>query len=163
MNVTVRPLAPADVVVAEALLAADLGGRMQARGGEVHDVLALPGFGAWAGDELVGAATYGPVAADGRAELAAIAVVKGRRVAGIGTALVDAVVAEAARSGASEVWLVTTNDNLDALRFYQRRRFRIERIDAGAVDRSRALKPTIPAAGNYGIPMRDELVLVRSI
>ena len=57
------------------------------------------------------------------------------------------------------LWLVTTNDNLDALRFYQRRGLRIVAVSPGAVDRSRALKPEIPRLGAYGIPLRDEIVL----
>jgi hypothetical protein len=58
------------------------------------------------------------------------------------------------------VWLVTTNDNLDALRFYQRRGFRLAKLRRGAVDAARSrLKPTIPEVGSFGIPIRDEIVL----
>jgi GNAT superfamily N-acetyltransferase len=78
---------------------------------------------------------------------------------GIGTRLVDAVVELARRGGVKRMWLVTTNDNLDALRFYQRRGFRISAIHPGAIDESRAIKPSIPATGNYGIPIRDEIEL----
>ena len=64
------------------------------------------------------------------------------------------------RAGCTRLWLVTTNDNVDALRFYQRRGFRLARLRAGAVDESRAtLKPEIPTSGSYGIPLRDELEL----
>jgi hypothetical protein len=63
-------------------------------------------------------------------------------------------------SGARRVWLATTNDNLDALAFYQRRGFRLAELRPGAVDAARRLKPTIPAVGAHGIPMRDELELV---
>jgi hypothetical protein len=39
-------------------------------------------------------------------------------------------------------------------------RFRLARLNAGAVDEARArLKPELPAVGEYGIPIRDELVL----
>ena len=38
-----------------------------------------------------------------------------------------------------------TNDNVDALRFYQRRGFHVVKLHAGTVDRSReSLKPEIP-------------------
>jgi hypothetical protein len=58
------------------------------------------------------------------------------------------------------VWLTTTNDNLDALRFYQRRGFRISAVRPRAVERARAtLKPEIPEVGAYGIPVRDEIDL----
>ena len=56
--------------------------------------------------------------------------------------------------------MLTTNDNLDALRFYQRRGFRLAELRPGAVDRARErLKPEIPRTGEHGIPLRDELVL----
>jgi hypothetical protein len=68
----------------------------------------------------------------------------------------------APRSTADCLWLVTTNDNLDALRFYQRRGFRITEVRLGAVDEARrTLKPGIPAIGASGIPIRDEIVLER--
>jgi GNAT superfamily N-acetyltransferase len=73
---------------------------------------------------------------------------------GIGTALVDA-----ARAGQRRVWLVTTNDNLEALRFWQRRGFRICAVHAGAVDAARAMKPAIPLIGHHGIVIHDEIEL----
>jgi hypothetical protein len=59
--------------------------------------------------------------------------------------------------------MINTNDNVDALRFDQRRGFCLVEVHRGAVDRSRVpLKPEIPAAGAYGIPLRDEIELERS-
>jgi hypothetical protein len=53
---------------------------------------------------------------------------------------------------------------VDALRFYQRRGFRLVALHPGAVDDSRRrLKPEIPELGEYGIPIRDELVLEREL
>jgi ribosomal protein S18 acetylase RimI-like enzyme len=81
------------------------------------------------------------------------------RHSGVGTRLIEALMD---RSPARRVWLVTTNDNLEALRFYQRRGFRVTEIRPGAVDEARrTLKPAIPEAGNFGIPIRDEIVLER--
>jgi ribosomal protein S18 acetylase RimI-like enzyme len=83
---------------------------------------------------------------------------------GVGTALVNEVVALAAARGCTTCTLTTTNDNVDALRFYQRRGFRIAGVRRGAVDRARAnLKPGIPLVGDYGIPLLDELELVREL
>jgi ribosomal protein S18 acetylase RimI-like enzyme len=78
---------------------------------------------------------------------------------GVGTALICAVIAEARRAGAGCVWLVTHNDNVDALRFYQRRGFRLVGVNRGAIDRARKLKPEIPEVGRHGIPMHDEVEL----
>jgi len=85
------------------------------------------------------------------------------RRAGIGTMLIEAAVAEARRLGRREVRLTTTNDNIDALRFYQRRGFRLAELRPGAVDRSRQRKPEIPLTGDYGIPLRDEIDLSRRV
>ena len=78
---------------------------------------------------------------------------------GAGTALVEAVEHKARR-----LWVLTTNDNVDALRFYQRRGFRLKELHPGAVDESRRrLKPEIPETGEYGIPLRDEIVLEKEV
>jgi RimJ/RimL family protein N-acetyltransferase len=78
---------------------------------------------------------------------------------GIGTMLIEAVRAEAKRLGCHHVTLTTTNDNIGALRFYQRRGFRLAAVRPGAVDRARQRKPEIPRTGDFGIPLRDEIDL----
>src|SRR4051812_29462407 len=143
--VTIVALAPNDPRAVE-LVEREFG-RMQARLGEIHDVAALPGVGAFDGEELVGAATQ---AGD---ELAALVVAPHRRGEGIGGALVDALV--------DTTWLVTTNDNIDAIRLYQRHGYRLAEVVPGGVDRARALKPQIPLVGRYGIEIHDELVFRR--
>jgi ribosomal protein S18 acetylase RimI-like enzyme len=161
MGAVIRPLAASDEEAASRLLDAEVAGRLQIRMGEAHDVLALPGFVAEVGGALAGVATY---AVDGeRAELAVIAVSSGHRRRGIGGALIESVASAGTEAGARELWLVTTNDNLDALGLYQRRRFRLAELRPGAVDVSRRLKPSIPLVGRHEIPLRDELVLVRSL
>jgi GNAT superfamily N-acetyltransferase len=83
---------------------------------------------------------------------------------GVGTALLESVERVAAEHGCRRLWLLTTNDNVDALRFYQRRGFRLAELNPGAIDVARArLKPELPEVGNYGIPIRDELVLDKEI
>lgn len=157
----IRALTPADEDAVAALLGAVMGGRNQARLGSTHDVLAFPGLGASTDDRLVGVATY---AAEGRrAELAVLAVAAEARGTGVGGALVEAVAGVALAGGVRELWLVTTNDNLDALRLYQRHGFRLAELRVGGVDEARATKPTIPLLGAYGIPLRDELILTRSL
>jgi N-acetylglutamate synthase-like GNAT family acetyltransferase len=83
------------------------------------------------------------------------------RRSGIGSLLIDEVREEAKRRRCREVTLTTTNDNIDALRFYQRRGFRLAALRPGAVDRARLeRKPEIPRSGAYNIPLRDEIDLV---
>lgn len=79
---------------------------------------------------------------------------------GTGSALIAAIKDVAASRECRRLWLVTTNDNVDALRFYQRRGFGLAALRVGAVDDARrTLKPEIPEVGNYGIPLRDEIEL----
>ena len=78
---------------------------------------------------------------------------------GIGTALLHSLEEAAQRAGCKRFWLVTTNDNLDALRFYQRRGLFLVDVRPRAVEKSRAVRPTIPLVGGYKIPVRDELLL----
>lgn len=76
---------------------------------------------------------------------------------GIGAALVDAVKEEATRAGCEHLWLITTNDNLRAQKFYRRLGFTHVRTDVGAVTRARRLKPEIALTGENGTPIEDEL------
>lgn len=79
---------------------------------------------------------------------------------GIGSALVQSVIDTAKAAGCHSVRLITTNDNLGALRFYQKRGFAIVAVYPDAMEISRKLKPEIPLIGNDGIPLRDEIELV---
>lgn len=78
---------------------------------------------------------------------------------GTGTALVQAVADEATRCGCPRLFLSTTNDNLRALGFYQRRGFEMVAVRRGAVSEARKLKPDIPLLGENEIPLRDEIEL----
>ena len=78
---------------------------------------------------------------------------------GVGAALLEAALEEARRAGCRRAWLVTTNDNLPAVRFYQKRGWRIRAIRPGAIRESRRQKPEIPEMGVDGIPIRDEIEL----
>ena len=123
--------------------------------GAVHDPTALPGFVAEEGGDRVGLLTY---RVDG-ADCEVVTIDAFPEGAGAGTALLDAAARAARDAGCGRVWLITTNDNLRALRFYQRRGFRLVAVHPDALERSRELKPSIPEIGLDGIPLRDELEL----
>ena len=107
----------------------------------------LPGFIAVAGDRIVGHVSYRIVG--GRCEITSVAAA--RPQAGTGTRLLQAAIDAVRASGCHTLWLTTTNDNLDALRFYQRLGFRLSALRSGAVDRARLmLKPEMPSIGSYG-------------
>ncbi|MEK5231954.1 GNAT family N-acetyltransferase [Lysinibacillus sp. FSL K6-0232] len=82
---------------------------------------------------------------------------------GIGAMLVQAVERQALKQGCTSVSLITTNDNLHALKFYQKRGYYLVEILPNAVERARANKPSIPLIGNDGIPIRDELRLQKQL
>ena len=78
---------------------------------------------------------------------------------GIGSRLIDHAMTEARARGCRRLFLITTNDNLNALGFYQKRGFEIAAIHRGAVNESRKRKPGIPLVGYNNIPLRDEIEL----
>jgi len=123
--------------------------------GKLHNADLLPGFIALTDDERNGLATYQLEAH--QCEIVTLNALK--KGIGVGTALVEAVRSLAASANCHRLWLVTTNDNLQALRFYQRRGFSIVAVHRNAIEQSRKLKPEIPLTGLDGIPLRDELEL----
>jgi ribosomal protein S18 acetylase RimI-like enzyme len=167
-ELAIRPLTTADVPWAEALLDRELAGRHQARLGALVDALDGPGIVALGPRARpVGLLTWlvgGPGSAADEAEIQVVVVEPAARGTGVGSALLDAAEAELERGGVRRAWLVTTNDNLAALDYYQRRGWRLERVLPGAVDEARrSLKPGIPRVAGNGISMRDELVLTREL
>jgi len=129
----------------------------------VHDGVfypaTLPGFIAERGGRIAGLVTF--QLRPGLLEIVTINALD--LYQGIGTLLIEAVRAEAKRQGCHQITLTTTNDNIGALRFYQRRGFRLAAIRPGAVDRSRRRKPEIPRTGDFGIPLRDEIDLTCAV
>jgi GNAT superfamily N-acetyltransferase len=123
--------------------------------GTTYALTNLPAFVAERDGDLAGVVTYHVVGG----ELEVVSIDAVRQHLGVGTELLTAVTDEARRRGCHRLWLVTTNDNLDALRFYQRRGLRLVHVEPDALSRSRQLKPEIPEVGAYGIPLRDELTL----
>lgn len=78
---------------------------------------------------------------------------------GVGSALIEAVKQAALSEGCKRLWLITTNDNLHALRFYQKRGFELVAVYRNALAEARKLKPEIPLTGMDDIPLRDEIEL----
>lgn len=78
---------------------------------------------------------------------------------GIGTMLIEAAKNVAIQAHCKRLWLTTTNDNINALRFYQKRGFVLAALYRDAVAEVRKLKPEIPLIGDNGIPLRDEIEL----
>jgi len=123
--------------------------------GRTHDASALSGFVAIVDQEPKGLVTYR--IADKACEI--VTLNTQARNQGIGTALVDAVIHLAKSMDCIRIWVITTNDNLTALAFYQKRGFELTAMYRNAISQSRKIKPEIPIYGENGIPIRDELEL----
>jgi ribosomal protein S18 acetylase RimI-like enzyme len=121
--------------------------------GRSHDASQLPGFVAIVNGQNAGLITYYMYASE--CEIVTFdSILQGR---GVGTALFETVRRTAAEGKCSRLWLVTTNDNMDAIRFYQKRGLRLLAIHRDAVEESRDMKPEIPLVGAHGIPLLDEI------
>jgi ribosomal protein S18 acetylase RimI-like enzyme len=149
----IRDKRPEDQPAVERFLASRWGSTIVVAHGTKYDAAHLPGILVTDKSQMSGLLTY-TVGNDGLEVVSLDAVDHGR---GIGTALLDEAKRRARPTG--RLWLITTNDNLDAIRFYQRRDMRITAVAPGAADEARRIKPSIPEIGDYGIPIRDEITL----
>jgi len=155
--VDVRPLREADRARARAWLREHWQESMAAHG-ELFFPAEHDGFvaGDWA-KEWEGLLTYR--VGGGRCEVTVLKALRERE--GIGSALLDAAIGAARDAGCRDLWLITTNDNLRALAWYERKGFTVVEVRAGAVDRAReTLKPSIPTHNpETGLPISDEIEL----
>ncbi len=151
----IRPLNTSDHEWVASLLVENWGSTKMVTRGKIFSADRLPGFAAIQENKPVGLATY---RIDGdQCEITSLNSLEER--VGIGTALVDAVKNVATKANCKRVWLVTTNDNTTALRFWQKRGFLLVAVYRNAIAESRRLKPEIGLVGMDGVPLRDEIEL----
>ncbi len=127
--------------------------------GESIDLGNAEGWYVTEGDEIVGLITYRII--DDEMEILSLDSVHENK--GVGTTLLNEAITKAMDCKCIKVKTFTTNDNLDALRFYQKRGFEMVRIYRNAVDVARKMKPSIPLIGNDGIPLNHEIELEYSL
>ncbi len=151
----IRPLAPADCEWMGRRIAESWGAESVIAHGQLFRPAKLPGFAAEAEGEIIGLLTYH---IEGQA-CEIVTLDSWREGLGVGSALIKAMTQAAHQAGCRRLWLITTNDNTPALRFYQKRGFVIAAVQINAIERSRTLKPEIPLTGMDGIPIRDEIEL----
>ena len=155
MNREIRPITTEDQNWIAKLLTDHWERPLVVSRGQIHDASKSPGFVAVYDGKDIGLVTYH---VDGtECELVTLDSLKEN--IGIGTALVDAVKREAIKADCTRLWLVTTNDNLHALGFYQKRGFHLVAVHRNAIAESRKIKSSIPDIGIDGIPIRDEIEL----
>jgi len=123
--------------------------------GVLHNILEHPSFVAVHDGEPVGLLAYNIVGDECEITL----MQSMREGVGVGSALIEAAKHVATVEGCARLWLITTNDNLRALHFYQKRGFKLAAVHPNALSQSRMLKPQIPLMGLDSIPLRDEIEL----
>lgn len=123
--------------------------------GKLHDTEKLSGFVAIENNKPTGLITYSIEKSE--CEIISLNSLKEKR--GVGSALIEAVTQLAQNRGCRRVWVITTNDNIDAFHYYQKRGFHLRAVYPNALVASRKLKPTISQIGIDGIPLRDEIEL----
>jgi GNAT superfamily N-acetyltransferase len=152
---SIKPTTAKDKESVSQLITEEFGAARMVTRGRLVDTAACPGFMAWQREAPIGVATY-EIVGDACEIVVLLSRVEG---IGVGSALIDAVREVAEEAGCQRLWLITTNDNMHALRFYQKRGFRLVAIYPNALEQSRRLKPEIPLIGFDGIPLRDEIEL----
>lgn len=149
----VRAKTVADREALAAILVEHFAGETATSRGKLYHPLDLDGFVAEEGGETLGALTY--AVENGALEVITLnSFVENK---GAGSALLATAIEKARALGLARVWLTTTNENIRALRFYQRRGWDMVALHRDALDVSRKLKPQIPLASDGGIAIRHEI------
>lgn len=154
---SIRQITARDKESVQPLLVARWGSHLIASKGKLIDGTTLHGYIVESEDgKVLGLITLN-ITNDGCEIVSLDSIASGQ---GIGTALIEAGVTYARKARCQRIWVITTNDNLEALRFYQKRGMHMKALYPGAIDYARKeLKPEIPEIGEHGIPLRDEIEL----
>jgi GNAT superfamily N-acetyltransferase len=155
LEIQIKPKTPEDRQWVKQLLVNAWGSVKVVSRGKIYDASKLPGLIAYYQKKPLGLLTY--YISDNACEILTLnSLMEGN---GIGSELISSVREIAVTHHCRRLWLITTNDNLRALGFYQRRGFFISAIHYNAIAQSRKLKPQIPLYGSEGILLRDEIEL----
>ncbi|MEB6226895.1 GNAT family N-acetyltransferase [Mammaliicoccus sciuri] len=119
----------------------------------------LPGFVAYDETEIIGVITY--IIRNDQIEITSLD--SFRENVGIGSQLLKKLEEISEEKEITNISVITTNDNLNALKFYQKRGYSIAKVIPNAVEKARKQKPSIPQFAENGIPIRDEIVLEKLI
>ena len=154
-KIVIRPIEPLDREWIIDLISERWRSTLIVTRGVKHETESLPGFIAYLSRDRVGLLTYSIT----NAECEIITLDSLMENIGIGSMLLLAAREIAIKSSCNRLWLITTNDNISGLRFFQKRGFQLVAVHKNALEISRRLKPEIPMIGLDGIPLRDEIEL----
>jgi ribosomal protein S18 acetylase RimI-like enzyme len=149
----VRPLTQDERPQLRELLTREWGSTRIVSRGQLHDAAEAEAIGAFRNGQIVGLATY--VTAGGDCEVLTLNAFDPGH--GVGSALLKAATKAARESGCRRLWLITTNDNRNAIRFYKANGMRLVAVHEGAAEAARQIKPSIPELAADGTAITDEL------
>ena len=121
--------------------------------GKPHKAQGLDGILAWDNGKIIGLGLY--YIKNNECEIALLETFDQNK--GIGTRIIEKIIEIAKESKCKKIWLVTTNSNINAIKFYQKRGFDISNIYINAMDVARKIKPEIPEIAENGIKIKDEI------
>ena len=127
--------------------------------GKIIDGTKLDGYVILENNIIIGLITY--IFMDNTCEI--VSLDSKKENIGIGSELLKKVEEKALGENYHTIRLITTNDNLRALQFYQKRGFCLSKLFPKAMDIVRKQKTTVPKIGENGIPLNDELELEKNI
>jgi ribosomal protein S18 acetylase RimI-like enzyme len=127
--------------------------------GKIIDGTKLDGFLLQEDNTIIGLVTY--TFFDDICEI--VSLDSKRENIGIGSALLKQIEKVALDNNCKKMRLITTNDNMRALQFYQKRGYCLTKIYPNAMDEVRKVKPNVPELGDNGIPLRDEIELEKKL
>ena len=121
--------------------------------GKIIDGTKLDGFLAIKDNKIIGLITY--IIENNECEIVSLNSFEENK--GIATRLINVVKELAIKKNCTRLKLITTNDNIRGIEFYQKRGFVFANIYINAIENSRRLKPEIPMYADNGLPIRDEI------
>ena len=152
-SISIQPLSDSDAAIVKSIAETQWGDNLVVVHGSKFHLDQLPGFKAMHGKTWLGLITY-----DIKEDICEI-VSLDSFIPGMGTGrkLVNKVAETARQAGCKRIILITTNDNINAIGFYQKIGFQMVWVEPDAVTRSREIKPSIPLIAENGLPIRDEI------
>ena len=129
------------------------GGLIIVTKGNIINTNDLPGFVMVDNNHLAGAVLY--QIKDNECEIVVIfSFIESK---GVGTKLIDSVIDVAKKEKCKRVWLITTNDNTQAIRYYQKRGFSLKAVHINAFEVTKKIKGELEGVlGIDNIPILHE-------
>jgi len=149
----ITEIRPEDSPFIASFIADSWGSTMSVSRGRIFNTVALPGFIYIKNKRVIGLVTYNIEKEN--CEIVTLNSLHNNR--GLATQLIIKVIEKAKENDCKRIWLITTNDNTNAIRFYQKRGFEWVGFYKDSMNESRKLKPEIPEFGDNGIPIRHEI------